>query len=42
MESIGKVVSKNDMSRGIKELVDFLLIYNELELKYCKNNGRNQ
>ena len=35
------VVSKDNLLRQIKELVDFEFIYNELLDKYCLDNGRN-
>lgn len=35
------VVPKNNMLRQINELVDFTFIYEELEAKYCLDNGRN-
>ncbi len=35
------VVPKNNMLRQINDLVDFTFIYEELEAKYCLNNGRN-
>ena len=35
------VVPKDNMLRQINELVDFTFIYEELEEKYCLDNGRN-
>jgi IS5 family transposase len=35
------VVPKDNMPRQINELVDFTFIYEELEAKYCLDNGRN-
>jgi len=35
------VVPKDNMLRQINELVDFTFIYEELESKYCLDNGRN-
>lgn len=35
------VVPKDHILRKIRELVDFSFIYDELENKYCLNNGRN-
>ncbi|WIV17450.1 IS1182 family transposase [Paenibacillus polygoni] len=35
------VVPKDNMLRQINELVDFTFIYEELEAKYCLDNGRN-
>lgn len=35
------VVPKGNMLRQINELVDFTFIYEELEAKYCLDNGRN-
>jgi IS5 family transposase len=35
------VVPKDNMLRQINELVDFTFIYEELEKKYCLDNGRN-
>ncbi|TVX97049.1 IS1182 family transposase [Paenibacillus cremeus] len=35
------VVPKDNMLRQINELVDFDFIYEELESKYCLDNGRN-
>ncbi|MCR2808073.1 IS1182 family transposase [Paenibacillus soyae] len=35
------VVPKDNMLRQINELVDFSFIYEELEKKYCLDNGRN-
>jgi len=35
------VVPKDNMLRQINELVDFAFIYEELEAKYCLDNGRN-
>ncbi|WP_010491600.1 IS1182 family transposase [Paenibacillus elgii] len=35
------VVPKDNMLRQINELVDFTIIYDELEAKYCLDNGRN-
>ncbi|MGG1554959.1 IS1182 family transposase [Paenibacillus ferrarius] len=35
------VVPKDNMLRQINELVDFTFIYEELETKYCLDNGRN-
>lgn len=35
------VVPKDNMLRKINELVDFTFIYEELEAKYCLDNGRN-
>ncbi|HFL3236848.1 TPA: transposase, partial [Clostridioides difficile] len=35
------VVPKDNMLRQINELVDFSFIYEELEAKYCLDNGRN-
>ncbi|WP_136604892.1 IS1182 family transposase [Paenibacillus dokdonensis] len=35
------VVPKDNMLRQINELVDFAFIYEELEEKYCLDNGRN-
>ncbi len=35
------VVPKDHMLRKIREMVDFSFIYDELENKYCLNNGRN-
>ena len=35
------VVPKDNMLRKINELIDFSFVYNELEHKYCNNNGRN-
>lgn len=35
------VVPKDHILREIKEMVDFSFIYDELENKYCLNNGRN-
>lgn len=35
------VVSKDNLLRQIKELVDFEFIYDELLDKYCLDNGRN-
>lgn len=35
------VVPKDNMLRQINELVDFTFIYDELETKYCLDNGRN-
>lgn len=35
------VVPKDHILRKIKELVDFSFIYDELENKYCLDNGRN-
>ena len=35
------VVPKDNMLRKINELVDFSFVYNELENKYCLDNGRN-
>jgi hypothetical protein len=34
------VVPKDNMLRMIKEMVDFSFVYEELESKYCKDNGR--
>lgn len=34
------VVPKDNMLRKINELVDFSFVYDELESKYCLNNGR--
>lgn len=35
------VVPKDNMLRQINELVDFTFLYEELETKYCLENGRN-
>lgn len=35
------VIPQNHILREIKEMVDFSFIYDELENKYCLNNGRN-
>ena len=35
------VISKDNLLRQMKELVDFSFIYEELIDKYCLNNGRN-
>lgn len=35
------VVPKDNMLRKINELIDFSFVYNELEDKYCNDNGRN-
>lgn len=35
------VVPKDNVLRQINELVDFTFIYEELEAKYCLDNGRN-
>ncbi len=35
------VVPKDNILRQINELVDFTFIYEELETKYCLDNGRN-
>jgi predicted DNA-binding transcriptional regulator len=35
------VVPKNNMLRRINEIVDFSFVYEELESKYCLDNGRN-
>lgn len=35
------VIPKDHILRKIKEMVDFSFIYDELENKYCLNNGRN-
>lgn len=35
------VVPKDNMLRQINELVDFSFLYEELEAKYCLDNGRN-
>lgn len=35
------VVPKDNMLRQINELVDFTFIYEEIEEKYCLDNGRN-
>ena len=34
------IVPKENILRKIKDLVDFTFVYNELEDKYCHNNGR--
>lgn len=41
MSIYDKIIPKNNMLRQIKDLVDFTFIYNELESKYCHDNGRN-
>lgn len=41
MEIYELVVSKDNLLRQIKELVDFDFIYDELINKYCLDNGRN-
>lgn len=34
------IIPENNLLRKIKQLVDFSFIYEELESKYCDNNGR--
>lgn len=41
MELYDLVVPKDNLLRQIKELVDFGFVYDELEEKYCLDNGRN-
>ena len=36
-----KIIPKDNILRRIKELIDFSFIYEELQNKYCLNNGRN-
>lgn len=40
-ELYNKLIPKNNTLRKMKELVDFSFIYEELENKYCLDNGRN-
>ena len=40
-ELYNKLIPKNNVLRKFKELVDFNFIYEELENKYCLDNGRN-
>ena len=35
------VVPKDNMLRKIKDLIDFSFVYEELNNKYCHDNGRN-
>lgn len=41
MELYDIVVPKDNILRRINEIVDFSFVYNELESKYCLDNGRN-
>lgn len=41
LEIYDLIVSKDNLLRQIKELVDFDFVYDELIEKYCLNNGRN-
>lgn len=41
MEIYELVIPKDNLLRQIKELVDFIFIYDELLDKYCLNNGQN-
>lgn len=41
MDIYDLVIPKENMLRKINELVEFSFVYNELEDKYCLDNGRN-
>lgn len=41
MEIYELVITKDNLLRQIKKLVDFSFIYDELLDKYCLDNGRN-
>lgn len=41
MDIYDLVIPKDNMLRKINELVNFSFVYNELEDKYCLDNGRN-
>lgn len=41
IELYNMVVPKNNLLRQINELVDFSFIYEELQVNYCLDNGRN-
>ena len=35
-----RIIPKDHILRKINEIVDFSFVYEELESKYCLNNGR--
>jgi hypothetical protein len=41
MDLYNLIVPKENMLRRINELVDFSFVYDELEVNYCLDNGRN-
>jgi hypothetical protein len=41
MQIYDLVVPKDNLLRRINDLIDFSFVYNELEDKYCHDNGRN-
>ena len=41
IELYDKIIPKDNMLRRIKELIDFNFVYDELQNKYCLDNGRN-